>query len=61
MYGLRFYGRGQLTIKEMVAYVQHNALVYEYYRQAKELVPKQIEEVLDALYDGEGFKIVKSR
>ena len=45
----------------MVAYVQHNALVYEYYRQAKELVPKQIEEVLDALYDGEGFKIVKSR
>ena len=40
---------------------QHNALVWEYYRQAKELVPYDIGQVLDALYDGEGFKIVESR
>jgi len=41
--------------------MQQNALVWEYYRQAKELVPKDIETVLDALYDGEGYKIVSSR
>ena len=61
VYGLRFYGSGQLNIKEMVIYVQQNALVLEYYRQAKELVPPDIGEVIDALYDGEGFKIISSR
>lgn len=61
VYGLRFYGRGQLTIPEMATYVQHNALVLEYYRQAKELVPNDIGVVLDALYEGEGFKIVAAR
>ncbi len=34
--------------------------MWEYYRQAKELVPRDIEGVLDALYEGEGFKIVSS-
>ncbi len=34
--------------------------MWEYYRQAKELVPKDVEGVLDALYEGEGFKIVAS-
>ena len=33
----------------------------EYFRQAKELVPKDIESVLDALYEGEGYKIAISR
>ncbi len=41
--------------------MQQNALVWEYYRQAKEVVPEEIEGVLDALYEGEGFKIVESR
>ena len=32
-YGLRFYGEGELSIEDMIVYVQHNALVWEYYRQ----------------------------
>ena len=60
VYGLRFYGSGQLVTHDMITYVQHNALVDEYYRQARELVPPDIGDVLDGLYEGEGYKIVSS-
>ena len=60
VYGLRFYGVGQLVGPDMVTYVQQNSLVVEYYRQAKELVPDDVGGVLDSLYAGEGFKIVTS-
>lgn len=61
IYGLRFYGIGQLNEEEVLSYVRHHALVSEYYRQAVELVPGDIGEVLKQLFEEDAYKIVNSR
>ena len=52
----RYYGNGVLKEKEMIIYVQHHALLWEYYRKAKEIVLGDITAMLDELYKGESFK-----
>lgn len=61
VYGLKFYNEGNLKIDDMVSYVRHSALVDEYYKQVKELVSKEIQSVLEGLYEGAGYEIVSSR
>ena len=61
VFGLRFYGRGQLNEADIVAYVKTNALLYEYYKQAREVMPMDIGDRLQDLMDGDAFKIVNTR
>ena len=46
---------------DVVHYVRTHALMYEYYRQAQEIVPPKIGKVLHDLFNGEYFQIVNSR
>ena len=43
VYGLRFYGTGQLSESDIISYVRTNALLYEYYKQAREMIPEDQE------------------
>lgn len=61
VYGLRFYGQGQLSEKDVISYVRTNALLYEYYKQARELIPEDIGEELVKLFNSEDFIIVNTR
>ena len=61
VYGLRFYGRGQLNEKDIVSYVKTNALLYEYYKQTRELIPSDIGQELHKLFNSEDFRIVNTR
>ena len=45
----------------MVRYVRTHALMYEYYRQAQEIVPPHIGKVLHNLFNSEAFQIVNTR
>ena len=51
----RYYGNGKLKDTEMITYVQHHALLWEYYRQGKEIMPPDIKPILDDLYEGSNF------
>ena len=55
VFGLRYYGNGVLKEREMILYVQHHALLWEYYLKGKEIVPNDIKPVLDELYQGKAF------
>lgn len=57
----RFYSRGSLAEEDVVHYVRTNALMYEYYKQARELVTDEIGTVLQRLFDSESFQIVNTR
>ena len=61
VYGLRFYSRGQLNEKDIVSYVRTNALLYEYYKQTRELIPADIGAELHKLFNSEEFQIVNTR
>ena len=61
VFGLRFYSTGQLTDKDVVAYVRTNALLYEYYKQAREVLPADIGRELQTLMTSEEFIIVNTR
>ena len=61
VYGLRFYNRGQLNEKDIVSYVRTNALLYEYYKQTRELIPADIGAELHKLFNSEEFQIVNTR
>ena len=61
VYGLRFYATGRLDEKDIVSYVRTNALLYEYYKQAKELVPDDIGRKLNKLFTSQAFQIVNTR
>ena len=61
VYGLRFYSTGQLDDNDIVSYVRTNALLYEYYKQARELVPADIGEELNRLFTGKEFQVVNIR
>ena len=61
VYGLRFYSTGQLDENDIVSYVRTNALLYEYYKQARELVPTDIGEELNRLFTGKEFQVVNIR
>ena len=61
VYGLRFYATGRLDEKDIVSYVRTNALLYEYYKQAKELVPDDIGKELNKLFTSQAFQIVNTR
>ena len=43
---------------EMIIYVQHHALLWEYYRKAKEIVLGDIKNMLDDLYKGKEFDML---
>ena len=55
MSSVRYYGNGKLKENEMITYVQHHALLWEYYRQGKEIMPPDIKPILDNLYQGSNF------
>ena len=61
IFGLRFYSRGQLNEKAIVRYGKTDALLYEYYKQAKEVLPEDIGEELQTLMDSDAFTIVNTR
>lgn len=61
VYGLRFYNRGQLNEKDIVSYVRTNALLYEYYKQTRELIPGDIGAELHKLFNSQEFQIVNTR
>ena len=61
VYGLRFYGTGKLSEAEIISYVRTNALLYEYYKQAREMIPDDIGRELKATFNSEDFQIVNTR
>jgi len=60
IYGLRFYSIGSLDEMDMIRYLRTHALMYEYYRQAQEIVPPAISKVLHRLFTSEAYQIVNS-
>jgi len=54
-YGLRFFSKGKLIDEDIIAFVRTNALMYEYYKQTRELIPADIGEVLHKLFNSEEF------
>ena len=60
-YGLRFYARGRLSKRDMRAYLERNALRYEYFSSAKTLMPKDILEELTDVFNSEEYKVVNTR
>lgn len=58
---VEFYSVGQLNEADVVRYVRTHALMYEYYRQAQEIVPPHIGKVLHNLFNSEAFQIVNTR
>merc|ERR1712080_150770 len=60
VYGLRYYSVGMLNEKDLVSYIQTHALMYEYYRQAQEIVPVHINAVLNRLFTSEAYQIVNT-
>ena len=61
VYGLRFYATGKLSENEIISYVRTNALLYEYYKQAREMIPDDIGRELHASFNSEEFQIVNTR
>ena len=61
VYGLRFYATGKLSETEIISYVRTNALLYEYYKQAREMIPEDIGRELHATFNSEDFQIVNTR
>ena len=61
VYGLRFYATGKLSENEIISYVRTNALLYEYYKQAREMIPNDIGKVLHKAFNSEEFQIVNTR
>ena len=61
VYGLRFYSQGQLDKDDIISYVRTNALLYEYYKQAYEQIPKDLGVELKSLFNSEDFIIVNTR
>ena len=61
VYGLRFYSVGSLGENDLMRYLETHALMYEYYRQAQEIVPDAISKVLHRLFTSEAFQIVNTR
>ena len=57
----RFYSVGSLGGDDMLRYLRTHALMYEYYRQAQEIVPLGIRKVLDSLFTSQAYQIVNSR
>jgi hypothetical protein len=61
VYGLRFYALGQLTPEDTIKYIRTNALLYEYYKQAREMIPPDIGKILYKLFNSEEFILVNTR
>jgi hypothetical protein len=61
IYGLRFFTLGNLSPDDINKYVRTNALLTEYYKQAREMIPVDIGKTLQKLFDSEAFNIVNSR
>ena len=61
VYGLRFYAIGKLDENDIISYVRTNALLYEYYKQTREMIPPDIGEDLKKLFNSQEFQIVNSR
>ena len=47
---------GYLPERELVSYVQHEALLWEYHKKAMELMDTDMRAVLKTLYSEEGYK-----
>ena len=61
VYGLRFYATGRLTETDIISYVRTNALLYEYYKQAREMIPDDIGRELQETFNSHDFQIVNTR
>jgi len=46
--------------EDMLKYLRTHALMYEYYRQAQEIVPSGVRKVLDSLFTSKAYQIVNS-
>ena len=61
IYGLRFFARGKLSKNDMHSYVEKNALRNEYFKNAKDLMPQDVLEELQEIFNSEEFKVVEER
>ena len=61
IYGLRFYSIGQLTQEDTTKYIRTNALLYEYYKQAREMIPQDIGKILQKLFTSDEYILVNTR
>ena len=61
IYGLRFYARGKLSKKDMHAYVERHALRFEYFQNAKSLMPKDVLAELEEIFNSEEYRVVNAR
>ena len=61
VYGLRYYGNGKMKLNEMIPYVQHHGLLWAYYGKVNEIVPDDLKDVLEAMYEGNDFKTLRDR
>lgn len=60
IYGLKSFVHGKLSPASMVQFIQHNALVLEYYKRSKALVPDIVAAELDETFHGSNFAVLKS-
>ena len=56
VYGLKRFRIGNLPERELVSYVQHEALLWEDHKKAMELMDADMREVLKSLYSEAGYK-----
>ncbi len=46
---------------EIIKYIRTNALMYEYYKQAKEMIPNDIGKTLNKIFTSEEYILVNTR
>ena len=56
VFGLKRFRIGYLPDKDLVLYVQHEALLWEYHKKAMELMDEDMRVILKTLYTEEGYK-----
>ena len=50
-----------MKLNEMIPYVQHHGLLWAYYGKVNEIVPDDLKDVLEAMYEGNDFKTLRDR
>ncbi|TRY67940.1 hypothetical protein TCAL_03769 [Tigriopus californicus] len=59
VFGLRYYGNGKLKPDEIIPYVQHDGLLWAYYRKVVEIVPEGLKSDIESMYKGNDFKSLR--
>ena len=58
--GLKFFVHGRLSDVSIVQILEHNALVLEYYKRSKALVPDIVASELDQAFRGKKYAVLNS-